>query len=431
MNGNGTRPGENATGPLVREYRPTGRYKRPSGQVAAVLLYENGGYSVVWPDRREDVDKPLIRGPYTVFEVRMGWHITKFGTELPAAGGAESFRAEVEVRWRVADPHLVVTSLVWDVAEHFSPVLLHALRGVTRRFRIDEAEEADRAVQDQLLETGDLDPGAEFGLETRVFVRIDLSDRGVQAKQELSAVEQTREVERRRHALEVERERQEQEINRMRARELQEVLSSGDEFRIAWFMGRDKEQAWRIHQEIRKEQRADRELSIETVFRFVDGGLIERQDLSDQTLAAIDFLRSATVRARSHAVDGIFQEADRRLEEDGSRRSARERRQLEWREPAAEPRDHGDGASDARDSRDSRDGRGEDRADRGAHTDRDGYGDGYADRDGHGDGPGDGDGYGDREAGRVHEPTRVEPGAARTRDGARRRWSANLDWGDE
>ncbi|WFB06967.1 hypothetical protein LRS74_07825 [Streptomyces sp. LX-29] len=339
-------------GPLVREYVPVGRYRRPSGQVAAVLMYENGGYSVVWPDRREDVNKPLIKGPFTVIEVHTGWHLTQFRTELPAAGDAEFFRAEVEVRWRVVDARAAAVAGVWNLAEHLSPVLLRALRGITRRYRISEAERADAAVESELLERGALVLGDDLGLETQVFVRIDLSSRGISAQRERTDVEHVREVERAQHELEREREAREQELNRMRAAELQEVLRGGDDDRIAWFMARDKARAWDIHQAILRERREERELSIETVFRFVDGGLIERQDLNDQTLAAIDFLRSTTRGTMGRAAETVFG-LPRHPAASGEDR-ARARRQLEWShaerspEPDA-PRDSAPGRDGARD----------------------------------------------------------------------------------
>ncbi|MFI0263902.1 hypothetical protein ACH4OW_33350 [Streptomyces sp. NPDC017056] len=388
--GRGPGPGAAVRGPLVREYVPEGRFRRPGMQVAAVLRYENGGYSVVWPDRREDVNKPLFRGPFTVMEVRMGWHLTEFRTELPAAGDAESFRAEVQVRWRVVDAYAAVCAGVWDLAEHFSPVLLKALRGVTRRYRISEAEQADRAVESELA---GLRPGEEFGLETDVFVRIDLSERGISAERQRTAIDHEGDLARRQHAEELKRERREQELTRMRATELQQVLSGSDDSRIAWFMARDKARAWDIHQAILQERREERALSIETVFRFVDGGLIERQDLNDQTLAAIDFLRSTTSGVVGRAADSFLEQPQRRRAlEDGEhhaeRERVRERQRMDWaQDPDLDP-DPEPGLADDPYGKDVPYGT----------NDQYGKDDSY----GRGDGPG-----------RVYEPDRVQPAAER------------------
>ncbi|MEN2422527.1 hypothetical protein AABB02_31020 [Streptomyces rimosus] len=418
--GQGPGGGAAVRGPLVREYESSGRFRRPSMQVAAVLRYENGGYSVMWPDRREDVNKPLFRGPFRVMEVRMGWHVTEFRTELPAAGDAESFRASVEVRWRVVDAYATVCANVWDLAGYFSPVLLKALRGVTRRYRISEAERADRAVEAELA---DLRLGEELGLETDVFVRIDLSERGISAERQRTEIDHEGDLARRQHAEELKKERREQELTRMRATELQEMLSGSDDSRIAWFMARDKARAWDIHQAILQERREERALSIETVFRFVDGGLIERHDLNDQTLAAIDFLRSTTSGVVGRAADSFLEQPRRRELEDGShgaeRDRVRERQRMDWAHepdpdaapaPGREPAD-GDPAYDD---------------DRYGSDDRYGADGGYATE--RGDTP-----YEQNDRGRVYEPDRVQPAAERDdhRDEPAPRRGRGLDWGDE
>ncbi|MFH8343971.1 hypothetical protein [Streptomyces sp. NPDC018045] len=440
--GHGPGPGGAVAGPLVREYESSGRFRRPSMQVAAVLMYENGGYSVLWPDRREDVNKPLFRGSFKVMEVWVGWHLTEFRTELPAAGDAESFRAEVQVRWRVVDAYAAVRAMVWDLARHFSPVLLHALRGVTRRYRISEAERADRAVETALA---DLRLGDDFGLETEVFVRIDLSERGISAERQRTEIDHEGDLARRQHAEAMKRERQEQELTRMKATELQEMLSGGDDQRIAYFMARDTAHAWDIQQAFLRERREERALSIETVFRFVDGGLIERHDLNDQTLAAIDFLRSTTSGVVGRAADTFLEQPQRRALEGGGPRGeqdrVRGRQRMDWAhepDPDADP----DSDPDPAPGRDRGPGAGREPADDDGHEperargrsgggDRQGaeaYGGGYDDREPRpGDGRPDGDGYADDghgdshdddpyekdDRGRVYEPDRVQSAAER------------------
>lgn len=330
--GHGQGPGGAVPGPLVQEYESSGRFRRPSVQVAAVLMYENGGHSVVWPDHREDVNKPLFRGSFKVMEVRVGRHLTEFRTELPAAGDAESFRAEVQVRWRVVDAYAAVRANVWDLAQYFSPVLLRGLRGVTRRYRISEAERADRAVENELA---DLRLGHELGLETEVFVRIDLSERGISAERQRTEIDHEGDLARRQHVEALRKERQEQELIRMRAAELQEMLSGGDDRQLAYFMARDSAHEWDIQQAFRRERREERVLSIDTVFRLVDGGLIERHDLNDQTLAAIDLMRSSTRGLVGRAADTFLEQPpQRRALESGGPRGEQERvrgrQRMDW-----------------------------------------------------------------------------------------------------
>ncbi|MEV5596706.1 hypothetical protein [Streptomyces sp. NPDC052496] len=432
--GHGQGPGGTVAGPLVREYESSGRFRRPGTQVAAVLTYNNGGHSVIWPDRREDVDKPLFRGPFKVMEVRAGWHVTQFRTALPAAGDAESFRVEVEVRWRVVDAYAAVRANVWNLAQYFSPVLLRELRGVTRRYRISEAERADRAVEDELA---DLRLGRELGLETEVFVRIDLSERGISAERQRTEIDHEGDLARRQHVEALKRERQEQELTRMKAAELQEMLSGGDDRRLAYFMARDSAHEWDIQQAFRQERREERALSIETVFRFVDGGLIERHDLNDQTLAAIDFLRSTTSGVVGRASDHLLEQPRRRALEGGGPRGEQERgtdreqgrdrgrQRMDWAQepdPDSEPK-RGREREPERDREQERE-RDRDR-DAGPRSDsgREAVYDGDRElyRDGQDDESGDGDGYAARrdapherdDRGRVYEPDRVQSAAER------------------
>ncbi|MEU7227756.1 hypothetical protein [Streptomyces chrestomyceticus] len=460
--GHGQGPGGAVPGPLVQEYESSGRFRRPSVQVAAVLMYENGGHSVVWPDRREDYNKPLFRGSFKVMEVRMGRHLTEFRTELPAAGDAESFRAEVQVRWHVVDAYAAVRANVWDLAQYFSPVLLRGLRGVTRRYRISEAERADRAVENELA---DLRLGHELGLETEVFVRIDLSERGISAERQRTEIDHEGDLARRQHVEALRKERQEQELIRMRAAELQEMLSGGDDRQLAYFMARDSAHEWDIQQAFRRERREERVLSIDTVFRLVDGGLIERHDLNDQTLAAIDLMRSSTRGLVGRAADTFLEQPRRRALESGGPRDEQERvrgrQRMDWAhepgpqdDPEAGPgAGAGPGPGSGRGSEGGTEWDFERERDRDAGPGReaaydvhepgrrgrpggDGYGgDGRHDDGYGGDGPGDGtagDRYADRLAGpyadepyekdepyeqddrgRVYEPDRVQSAAER------------------
>ncbi|WP_050502580.1 hypothetical protein [Streptomyces monomycini] len=450
--GHGQGPGGAVPGPLVQEYESSGRFRRPSVQVAAVLMYENGGHSVVWPDHREDVNRPLFRGAFKVMEVRVGRHLTEFRTELPAAGDAESFRAEVQVRWRVVDAYAAVRANVWDLAQYLSPVLLRGLRGVTRRYRISEAERADRAVENELA---DLRLGHELGLETEVFVRIDLSERGISAERQRTEIDHEGDLARRQHVEALRKERQEQELIRMRATELQDMLSGGDEGQLAYFMARDAAHAWDIQQAFRRERREERALSIETVFRFVDGGLIERHDLNDQTLAAIDLLRSTTRGVVGRAADTFLEQPPRRRalesgEPRGEQERVRGRQRMDWAhepDPEADPEagpeaepdfapdsGRGSGRGSGRDSalddapeRDRDSGPGRETAyddhepGRRGRPDGDGYADDryadsrsaddrYADRR---DAPHDDELYEKDDRGRVYEPDRVQSAAER------------------
>ncbi|MEU8887488.1 hypothetical protein [Streptomyces sp. NPDC048442] len=275
-------------GPLIGEYAPP--YVHRSGQVAAVLLYKKGGYSVLWPDRREDFDKPWMGSPYTVFEVRLGWYLTSFDLRLPASGDAAFFDATARVRWEVVDPRTVVRQNVRDVGELLRDELLAALRNVSRRFRLTESQRADDAVR-AAVEAGHIDLGRELGLSTRVHVFIDLSEDVKTRVHEkdtiaidmdtdgLKAEAERRNAARRREAL------------REEAAELLHMLRQGDDSEIAYHMATNPDKQWEIRQAIREERREGQADFIGLFHKLLDTGNLERHDIGEHMYEVLQYLR--------------------------------------------------------------------------------------------------------------------------------------------
>ncbi|MFE0703329.1 hypothetical protein [Streptomyces sp. NPDC058872] len=276
-------------GPLVGEYAPP--YRRRSGRVAAVLLYRNGGHRVVWPDRTEDVNKPVFGSPYTVFEVRLGRHVTEFRLRLPAAGDGVFFDALVKVQWRVTDPRLVVREQVEDVAELLHDELLDGLRRLSRRFRITDAERADEVVRAELA-AGRLGFGRDLGLWTRVHVFIDLDEsvkaevsRRDRAGVTMEADERVAEAERRRRAAD-------RALIADRAREMEALFRRGDLAQIAHHMAMHPDKQWEIRTQLQRERREGREDYLAVVDRLLDSGVLERHDIGEQAYQVLTYLRS-------------------------------------------------------------------------------------------------------------------------------------------
>ncbi|MGA5196576.1 hypothetical protein [Streptomyces exfoliatus] len=285
-------------GPLIGEYAPP--YRRRSGRVAAVLLYRNGGHRVVWPDRTEDVNKPLLGSAYTVFEVRLGRHVTEFRLQLPAAGDGVFFEAVAKIQWAVTDPHLVVREQVEDVAELLHDELLDGLRRISRRFRITDAQRADEAVRDE-LSTGRLGFGRDVGLRTRVLVFIDL-DASVKAEVSrrdlygvtMEADQRVAEAERRRQAAE-------RALVADRARELEALLRRGDHAQIAHHMAMHPDKQWEIRTQLQQERREGQADYLAVFHRLLDTGVLERHDIGEQMYQVLTYLRTQT----GGVIDGI------------------------------------------------------------------------------------------------------------------------------
>ncbi|MFE5964014.1 hypothetical protein [Streptomyces sp. NPDC056463] len=282
---------EKSAGPLIREVPPP--YKRTSGGVAAVLLYRNGGHRVMWPDRTEDTDKPMLGSPYTVFEVRTGRHVTEFELSLPASGDGVFFKAAARVLWEVADPHLVVSQQVWDVAELLRDDLLDGLRAVSRRFRLTDAQRADEAVRDE-LSSGRFSLGGDLGLRTRVLVFIDLDDTikeeiGKRDRVSVSMQVDEREIEQRRV-----KELGERRLVAERARDLEELFRRGDLAQIAHHMAMNPDKQWDIRRELQQEKREGQADFLAVFNRLLDTGVLERHDIGEPMYQVLEFLREST-----------------------------------------------------------------------------------------------------------------------------------------
>ncbi|MER7948002.1 hypothetical protein ABTY59_11530 [Streptomyces sp. NPDC096079] len=312
-------------GPLIAEYAPP--YRRRSGRVAAVLLYRNGGHRVIWPDRTEDVNKPLFGSPYTVFEVQLGRNVTEFRLQLPAAGDGVFFDAVAKVQWVVTDPHLVVQEQVEDVAELLHDELLDGLRRLSRRFRITDAHRADEAVREELA-AGRLSFGRDIGLRTRVLVFIDLDDSVKAEVSRRDIVDVTMAADEREAQAARRREAAQRALVAERARELEDLFRRGDLAQIAHHMAMHPDKQWEIRTQLQQERREGQDDYLRVFSRLLDTGVLERHDIGEQMYQVLMYLRSQT----GSVLGGI---TDRVLNPSGD--SPRRRRALE--EAAPEPSD--------------------------------------------------------------------------------------------
>ncbi|WP_095757334.1 hypothetical protein [Streptomyces xinghaiensis] len=365
-------------GPLVRECAPP--YTRRSGQIAAVLLYGNGGHSVVWPDRREDRDKPWFREPFTVFEVLLGRNVTVFELRLPAAGDAQFFDARAEVHWEVEDPYAVVSKRVWDLRELLEGELLYGLRQVSRRFRLTEAQRADEAVRAELA-AGHPDLGRDLGLRLTTRVFVDLSDPIRQRLGERDEIHLDMTTEEAQAEAERRREAHQRRLARDRAAELESVLKRGEEAEIIYHMARNPEKEWEIRQAIRQEKRQGQADFINLFNRLIDRGILERHDIDDGMYEVLQHLRESTGGVIGGVTDRVLSTGPARRELEDGPRPGRPGRYREERP---------DGF-------------------------REGHG--FRDEDGDGDRRGDGDrhggGDGPRDPGRYHDDRDRHPGPYR------------------
>ncbi|MCQ9132383.1 hypothetical protein [Streptomyces hilarionis] len=165
---------ENLAGPFLRERLVQGRgFKHWGAQVASVLYYQDGGHSVITARGADHRDR-LSRWsrPSSVCEVACGRHTTSFALELPAHGSATFFETRVKLRWEVTDYLLVVEKRLFSVENDLGPEIVDRLQGVTTRYSVDQAHEANQAVRLDIEAGRWADLGQEVGLRTKVFIEV-------------------------------------------------------------------------------------------------------------------------------------------------------------------------------------------------------------------------------------------------------------------
>ncbi|MFJ5774456.1 CHAT domain-containing protein [Streptomyces sp. NPDC093094] len=164
---------EGVPGPLLRSYVPQTRgVPRPAATQALVVLYRNGSHSVITAYGRRRTGGWTPARPVRVFEIALGTFMTTLRTVLPAADGPDVFRAEVDIEWRVADPHRVAVAEVTDVAERFRAPVEEALRRVTYTYAATDADRAGRALSAMFADDRWNEMGASLGLQLQFLVRL-------------------------------------------------------------------------------------------------------------------------------------------------------------------------------------------------------------------------------------------------------------------
>lgn len=298
-------------GPILGEGRWAGRLPRARAHVAVVVVYSRGDHQIVWPHERNRV--LLHRRPVTVYEIDLGLHHTVIAAELASLGYAGSFHASISVQWRVFDPSAVVRHQVLNIEEALSPTLLHKVRGIARRFSIDQVTIAEDEINSQLggvmmdvtaptaikqamreaTEHGCL--GAEYGLWTRAITHLALDEAAVEHNTKMMklrwAIEEEAE-----QRLRVIKDRNQQEITAERIAVYREIVAAGDAERFALRLARHPDEISAITAIIREDQLASRRDTIEFISNMVESGVVERWEVSDQVREALEWLKEATAR---------------------------------------------------------------------------------------------------------------------------------------
>ncbi|MCE7082180.1 hypothetical protein [Streptomyces sp. ST2-7A] len=266
----GPAPGNTLAGPFLREYVPSKPFRHTSARTTSVLFYANGGHSVVTVTGTTHHGRKALARPRTVCEIAGGTFLTMLRMELPAAGGATFFTAEVDIQWTVGDPHRVAVEVVTDVAERLRAPVLERLREVSSEFPVARAEEAERLLTRRCADGRWNDLGSELGLRIRLFVRLRTDDRTI------GHVEDIREV---RAGIEVTRVRQEM---------FRDMLRGGRLEQLAYMLAAEPAAAKEFMEKIRQEGRQDEKEYLTRLLAMVDEGRIHSHEVEARVLDLVD-----------------------------------------------------------------------------------------------------------------------------------------------
>ncbi|MEW1718444.1 hypothetical protein [Streptomyces sp. NPDC093109] len=263
--GDGDANGPAPAGPYLRDYGPAGPVRPPSARTALVLFYRNGGHSVATVSGVQHYDKRTLARPFSICEIALGTFETTLQLELPAAGGATFFKAEVDIHWSVVDPHLAAVAVVTDVAKRLTAPTLERLREVSADFPVNRAEEANRTITQHCAGGHWSDLGGELGLRVRLYVRLRVDDRTIHH------VEEIRDA----HAS--------AELTQVRQRQILAMLRGGEHSQLSYMMATDAPTR-EFLEKLRQEGRQDERDRVDRLFAMVAGGQLHSNDLETQAL---------------------------------------------------------------------------------------------------------------------------------------------------
>ncbi|MFD8719455.1 hypothetical protein ACFV2H_15975 [Streptomyces sp. NPDC059629] len=274
-------------GPFVREFAPQAAYRHRNSQVASVLYYKNGGHSIITVRGAEHFNKPLMGKPTSVCWIARGQHQVSFRLDLPTYGDRSQFRAGADVNWEVRDFYLAAEKRVVDVERMLRPSLEARLRGLSRRYSLDSAQQVDEAIQDELVSGRWADFGAELGLATQVFVRIDLGQAAADHQAQMVAVEKDSVVQ---EAIDT--------ANKARIAanldDAQKLIGAGETAQYAHMLAADPSRAHEILGVLQQQAREQRQGALDYLTNLINQGVVQRHQIDDQVQALIDYSRSVS-----------------------------------------------------------------------------------------------------------------------------------------
>lgn len=232
-----------------------------SARVARVFATSSGHQIVYWPDKQPTMGELLWSGIRTVYEVDLGVHVTQIVAAPPSQGDTTTFRAAIDVIWKVIDPSKVVLTGLGDVRQAVSPSLLHQLRAITRQYEIAELEKAEEAANGRLRHST---LGAEFGLTLEVFVRLAMDEASLD------------------HA-----------ATQLKVEIFRRIISAGDFNQFALQLALNSSDISTVVKMLVDERDSHRQAVFDFVTRLLESDALDRWQIDDQVRTTLQWLRDS------------------------------------------------------------------------------------------------------------------------------------------
>lgn len=164
--------------------------RRPMADPGTTLVFQRANGQLVAPAYPYTTGDIWWRAPRAVFVVDTSPHAESFTCDLPCAGDALRFQAEVGFTWSAHRPEVVVEKKVSDAAGDCRRYLVAAMPAITRKFGPHASEDAENALHAKLFQAPlDLPNGLQI-TDVSVALRLDPDQLGLARDLEIAPLKQ-------------------------------------------------------------------------------------------------------------------------------------------------------------------------------------------------------------------------------------------------
>lgn len=231
-------------------------------RTTTVVITARGEYVPYSPDNPPTMVDLIRKRARFLSEVDMGHHQSRIRADLPGKGDVFGFPATVDLHWRVRHAVTVVRDGLRDVRTALEAPILARLRPITRDFRVEDSEGAEKAANAAL---GRMPEAGAFGLDAVAFVQLGMDD-AVRSRVRME----------------------------VRVKTYRSIIASGDLSQFALRLAENPKDVAAVISLLVKERDTHRHDTVDFVTKLIDSGAIERWEIEDQIRTVLQWLKEMT-----------------------------------------------------------------------------------------------------------------------------------------